>query len=251
MRLALIISLALISCGTKKPPETPPVETPDESAAPPLTMATMLQQMHGNLANFHDAHAAVIRGDLEAASAASAELERIPKVSGFPEPWIDKQMDLQMAAGHARRAETIDESASRVVKMGQKCAGCHTFVGDGPKFYAAPEPELDGELANHMQHHTWAADLMWKGIIAPDTALFQKGATGLAKGSLRKATDDGRQSEIASVEAVVQAEAKAAAELTDADAQATSYATILGTCATCHRAAGVEPEIVFNPTVDR
>jgi cytochrome c553 len=250
MRLALILTLTLISCGTKKPPEAVPADEDAASTAPPLTMATMLSTMHGNLATFHDAHAAVIRGDLEATAAAAAKLERIPKVDGFPEPWIDKQMDLQMAAGHARRAETIDQAASRVVAMGQRCADCHTFVGDGPKFYIAPEPATNGELDAHMKHHVWAVDLMWKGIIAPDTALFQKGAAGLAEGSARPA-GDGRVSEITSVEQIVHAEAKAASALTDRAEQAKAYSVILGTCATCHRAANVEPELSFNPTVER
>ena len=248
MRLALILALALSSCGGKKSPPATTAESTSAGDAQPLTRTAILSEMHGNLTRIHDAHSAVIQADLAEVQAAAGDLERIPSIDGFPEPWIDKQMDLQMAAGYARRSETIEDAASRVVAIGVRCAKCHTHVGDGPQFRVSPEPPDAGALQTHMRHHVWGADLMWKGVIAPNPELFQRGAAGLA--AAHPEEDEGRAAEIKSIESLLHTEAGEAAKLTDPEAQAKAYGQILARCATCHKAAGVQPALVFSPMLD-
>ncbi|MFT7520045.1 MAG: cytochrome c553 [Kiritimatiellia bacterium] len=238
----LIPFLLLASCGNKKPPES--VEVNDR-----LPTVAFHEAMRGNLEAISDAHVAVIRGDLDEVKRTSAVLAKAPRVEAFPEPWIAMQMDLMMAAGHASRAENLEQASERVVAITARCATCHSSVSQGPSFYQVDGPDSNASLTERMQNHASGADMMWKGLVAADEGLVKRGAERLAAGVERPDDEAPFPPEILDIEGMLLKDASAAAASDSLDEQRVLLGKILPRCGTCHRAAGVTPTIAFGPTL--
>jgi hypothetical protein len=236
--LALSAALALTACPRQNPTPEPAVVEADEpfpSAPPPESVdLEFSSEMQVHFGQALLAHAAVVAGDLEAATAAHAEL-RDAKAYHVPEPWKPLMADVKAAASEGAEAEALVESAKAVATIGRACGECHAATEGGPDLSASTPPQAWTPESDMLQHQ-WAANQMWLGLTAPSAELWAAGAAALSEtahiGSTALPEDAAPR--FADVESRVHAAAALAKEATDPDEQAERYAEILALCATCH-----------------
>lgn len=238
-----VFLIGLVACGgNKKAPDTL-----DEAPPPRPPGEELVQAMHSNLSLTASAHTLLMRGDLDGAKASIGGLASKPRIEGLPEPWMEQQVALRVRASEVSEATTLQEAAQGIARVATACGDCHGSVGVEPDFYAVPAPPEDGPVPEHMAHHAWGADLMWKGLVAADEALYERGAKGLGEADLgagSTAHDLGTLGE----EVHVAAGEGLAAD--DAAGRAAAYAKVLASCGACHARAGLTPEIPYRPTLD-
>lgn len=239
LALALLLTACPKQTTTPDPePSAEPDPSPTEEVAPteepaaedPALQAQM--QMHFGWAL--TAKAAVINGDLPAASAAYAGL-RDTEASNVPDPWMPLMADVKAAAAEGAEAESLVEAAQAVAKVGRACGECHTATEGGPDISTAPPPqEWTAEM--DMRRHAWAVDLMWLGLTAPSEEIWKAGAEALSGDSHAEGVElsEEQSPRFAEIEGRVHEAARLAVDSEDADEAATRLAEIMALCATCH-----------------
>lgn len=243
---ALILVLCLVSCTKSAPKDPQAVET-----APPAPPGqSVIAAMHGNLGGVLAMHNAVVMGDLDGARAGASAVATSPRIEGIPEPWLVYQASMRARAAEFSEVTTVKEAAAGTVSLGQECAACHSFLAVGPGFYAAPPQPESQELSQHMKHHAWAADLLWKGVLAPDPELYTQGALALGEViEVPEAISESPDPKVGELSTEVhQLGAQAAGASSDQE-RADTYRDILATCAQCHEHLGVRPTLSASPTL--
>lgn len=242
MRLLLASALLVLSaCGRTAAPE------PQATTQPKPPSDALIDAMHSNLSLTATAHTALMRGDLSASKKAMSALASKPRIEGLPAPWMDYQVALRVRASEVSEAADATAAAAGLAKVGKACGDCHAFVGVGPKFYDVPPPPAEGsDVAAHMRHHAWGANLMWKGLVSANTDLYNRGAQALGEADMAHGSTPDALGERGVEVHTAAAEGLAAG---DQDARAAAYASVLGSCAGCHAALEVNPTIPYTPTL--
>ena len=244
MRILLLV-LPLVACT-----KSTPTGTATDSSPPPPAGQSVGAAMHGNLGGVLAMHNAVIMGDLEGARAGARSVATSPRIEGIPEPWLEYQVAMRTRAAEFSEVTTLKEAASGAVQLGQQCAACHGFLSVGPGFYATPAPPESGEMSEYMQHHAWASDLLWKGLLAPDPDLYTKGALALGEViEVPPALDESPDPKVVELASEVHALGAQAAGASTERERGETYRDMIVTCAQCHEHVGVRPALSASPTL--
>ena len=242
MRAALaLIAVAALGCNRTAAPD------PTTTTEPKPPSDAMVDAMHSNLALVASAHVAMIKGDVAGVKTAASGVASKPRIEGLPKQWMDYQVALRVRASEVSEVTDIPGAAESLSKVAKACGDCHGFVGVGAEFYAVPPPPPEGEdVKAHMAHHAWGADLMWKGLISADQALYDQGAKALGEASMDSgSTPDalgarGKEVHLAAAEGLAAG---------DSEARRQAYAKLAANCAGCHTDMGVEPTLPYTHTL--
>lgn len=234
MRPTSFLLLALTACGGLEPAE------PASHDAQDAFSVAMRQRLE--LAD--KARDAVIGGSFVSARIAGAELAALP-APVVPEPWLPYLDLLDRSAYDLASASDLDAAGQAVARIGSACGICHEFAGGGPQADLERAVDEHRSAPTHMHGHLLAADHMWLGLIGPAPELYEGAAQVLALGAVEaRATRGVELSEEAQVlEQQVHEVADAAARTSDPGERGTLYGHMLSSCAGCHRALDVAPEL--------
>ena len=193
--------------------------------------------MRGHYQEAMVVHAAVIRGDLPAATSAAralAEYEPPPGTLPKAEPFVRAIRD---SASEIEHAKSIASAASSTANMLIACGDCHRALGTQASAPLAGSPKVGG-VVGHMLAHQRAADQLLQGLVAPSESSWRDGARAFAAAPLVQKDLPAREPEAHELilrERSVHQVAAAAADARDAQNRAGFYGMILGGCADCHK----------------
>lgn len=185
--------------------------------------------------HFDDAslvESAMVRGDLQRARRAAANLAEMEAVPGLPDSSDELLQRLRSQARAIASANRFQTAAEATGAMAATCGECHARYDGGPRLSRVPEPPDPAEVG-HMVLHVWAADRMWEGLMIPSEGTWLVGARLLADHAVRV---DGpyaspRANQLALEMKELGGEAVAA---TGSDARGRVLGAVLNSCATCH-----------------
>lgn len=177
---------------------------------------------------------ALIRGDLPDARDAARALADAPRAEGIGAEGDTHVRELAAWAREIRDAASFGDAAMAAGHLAATCGECHEATA-GPVFLEGDPPE-DRGFTGHMILHSWAADRMWEGLLAPSAVSWREGAEvfdeaplrggslpASAEGFARRLHDLGRD----------------ALTMTALRRQAVQYGRMLEQCAGCHAETGV------------
>ena len=240
----ILVATLMLSCTVSRDPAPPPAEPPAPDIAPSQSLT---RAMHLNFAGASIMHEAIQRGDIAGARSAAKAVAVAPRIEDMPAQWLDHQVAMRLEAAKFQEVETVDDAAKGAVALAGKCASCHEFVALGPKFFeTSPTVERDA-LKGQMAVHAWAADLMWKGLVAPSPETYAKGAAALAQTLPAFPTDPGNDPEVGWLGPRVSEIGAAAVAATGPEERGAAYASLLATCGTCHAKMNTAPTIPWGP----
>jgi len=127
---------------------------------------------------------AVADGELEQLREPLAALAHYPYATVAPGGWMESLSQLQAAALVTSQAQTLQAAAAGVAAMARVCGECHRrqqhelYVE--PRALALDTPESDG-VVTRMFRHSWAAERLWEGLVAPSDLAWRAGAQALAR----------------------------------------------------------------------
>jgi hypothetical protein len=184
------------------------------------------------------ARAAVIAGFLEPIKAPLDALAKYPYSQIRDPSWSPRLVQLQAAARLTSTAATLDAAATGVATIGRICGECHVerdaavAMKLADREPEAGEPKAVDSVAERMELHARANDLMWLGLTGPSDANWKAGAEALlhAPNGLDEELPAKFDEDLAEVRALAQ-QASDATSLAD---RADVYGLLLATCADCH-----------------
>lgn len=154
--------------------------------------------------------------------------------------------ELGWAAQTIVHARNVQEAAGGMARLGRACATCHeSYKADVRLAYnqlpPAPSMTLDGQMARH----SWAAERLWQGVIAPSELAWSEGADVMASTTidLTRTTNAKPNEEVVRLADEMRALAASAGRVTDRDVRATIYGETLVTCARCHAIVRARPVV--------
>jgi cytochrome c553 len=180
---------------------------------------------------------AVVKGNVKAFQESAEFIADNDIDSGAPESWKPHADAMKASAGEARRADSVEQAAAALGRLGASCADCHRALG-GPKMILGEPPEPGASVESHMARHQWAADRMWDGLIAPSTSLWVKGAEVMADARLNSEQMAPETPEVDAIARRVHFQANAA-RLLPPEEWGKAYGEFVSTCAVCHEKIGV------------
>lgn len=240
---ALVACLAL-ACSKEEPGSRGPstAASPVAQHAPKNVEPAVLEAArHANMTRHYEAalgmRRAVVKGEVKAFRESAEFIAENDIDSGAPESWKPHAEAMKASAGEARRADSVEQAAVALGRLGSSCADCHRALG-GPKMILGEPPEPGASVKSHMARHQWAADRMWDGLIAPSTSLWVKGAEVMADARLTAERMAPETPEVDAIARRVHFQANAA-RLLPVDEWGKAYGEFVGTCAVCHEKIGV------------
>ncbi len=206
---------------------------------PDLARATLVEQrrMHARFDAATRIEHAIAFSDLERARTEAGNIIGldVSNVSLTWQPYFDSLRD---AAQQVESSRSLGEAARRTATLGQRCANCHLAIAARVEFPAEPRPSGGRKLASEMKAHEWAAAQMWWGLIGPSNDHWTAGARALTTVPLtivaQRPTSGSELDVDVDDVARVRLYARRAMTMSDPDARADLFGTLLTTCAHCH-----------------
>lgn len=219
-----VAAMTALGCGGGHEPE------PASPARP--GQASLQKRMHDHFRAIQSIYHALLVDDLDAAKARARELSQMPDRSGSRE-WDDAVRFLRAEADRLADAANANDARSLSTNMATYCADCHMRRAEPAAFRPAAVPPDDGSVPAAMARHAWAADTMWRGVIAPSTDLWREGLAEMA--SVPRLVGRGeRAAEVDTLRARLEALAKGSSGLRGQGDRARRLAEIMDVCAACH-----------------
>ena len=188
--------------------------------------------------------AAMIRGDLPAAREAANLLATSPRAEGLG-PSADAHVrELAAWARTIRDAPSFGEAADATGHLAATCGECHQDV-DGGLVFMSGDPPQDRGFTGHMILHSWAADRMWEGLLAPSVTTWREGTAVFQEEPLSGGVVQGAAAAFAERLHELGREAHA---LSDLRRRAAQYGDMLEQCAGCHAEMGVTTRSGVRPS---
>ena len=185
-----------------------------------------------------EVHAAVLRGDLDAAREPAGWIMEHQPIDGSPPTWDPYVETLRGAADQVRQAADLQTAAMATSVMVQTCGNCHVALSEGVTFSASPTPPSDPSTVSHMQRHNWAAERMWEGLAIPSQEAWSQGIQSLAELSLRPASltaDSTLDPQVAALADRVHDLGEEGAQAVSWRARTSVYGRLISTCGSCHQ----------------
>ncbi len=247
MRLVLsaVVLLSALSCS--HPPAvqsdwTPAAPPPDnvEPAAVATDVATVAQ-MHALLEATSTLREQASRGQSDAVRAAATEfVASLQPEPSTPGVWLDPLASIRTQAEALASHETDAQAAVALAHIARACGDCHVSTGVqqsvAKTLERGPAPPLGSTEADAMGVHDWATQRMWDSLIVPDKDRWVEGTTLFVL--LPSCVDQ----DLADVEHGLRCDraraiARRAHVVSELDGRTSLMGDLLGTCASCHRAA--------------
>lgn len=210
-----------------------------QTVAPPPAVPTPHAGMAQLLADATEARDALIEGDVAKSRRFLKAVAEADTPQGLPEgsqPSVDA---VRTAAREGQDGDSPETLGPAIAKVGAACGGCHRAFGAGPGMYAPPQIPTEGSMARH----SWAADRMWEGLIAPSTERYQLGAASLlteagSDEGLYAGLDPSEMRSASILHKLVHVDAELAVQTRDEGRRVELYGALIGACAECHAIAG-------------
>jgi hypothetical protein len=227
--------LLLVAC---KQAPSPAVEAPGDQATPG-SAAAMHAGMGQLLVDATAARDLLIAGRLDAARKHLKAVATAPTPADLPEGAEPSLEALRTAARSGQGADRPETLAPAIAKVGAACGGCHSAFAGGPGLSTPPRLPTEG----HMARHSWAAERMWEGLIAPSVARYEMGAAALLMESgsdegLYAGLDPSEMRAASVLHKLVHADAELAATTDEQGRRVELYGALIGACAECHAIKG-------------
>jgi hypothetical protein len=224
--VALTLALLTPGCGSAPAPV-------EEEAAP--AVANTPEHMQEHFAKVRDIGDALVRDDLEAARAPARWLAEHPTATDFPRATQRPLSGMLAAAEAVATAPDINAAAMAAGTLAATCGSCHAAAKVEPQLPPAPERTAATLRTRHMVEHQAAVDLMARGLVAPISGEWHKGAEALKDASPSE-KDRKRLSEAAlAAETRIHELAGQAIDAPDQRTRAGIYGSIIASCGGCHR----------------
>jgi cytochrome c553 len=221
-----LLALALLAFGCGSPP-APAVE---EAAPVPNTP----EHMQEHFTKVRDVGDAIVRDDLEAVRAPARWLAEHPTATDFPKSTERPLSGMLAAAEAVATARDIDSAATAAGNLAATCGSCHAAAKVEPQL--PPSPERPTTLrTRHMIEHQAAVHLMGRGLVAPLSGEWHKGAEALKDASPSEKDRKKLSEDALAAETRIHELAGQAIDAPDQRTRATIYGSIVASCAGCHR----------------
>jgi mono/diheme cytochrome c family protein len=251
--IAVVLSATLVAAACEDKRASPPA-APPEPALPGATPAaapyaerstpSLATHMHEHFTGGAKMRDAVIAGDLAALKRDAQWMAEHELSKTFPADWKPHVESFQDAAKKALDARDLDAAANATAEMTARCGSCHAALG-GPKIDLGTPPAEGSGVAPHMARHQWAAERMWLALTTPSEGAWLAATETMADAPLMPEALSGERSVDKQVEQLaIEVHAIAERARTDRDMAKwqSAYGKFLGTCADCHKAAGISPK---------
>ncbi len=195
-------------------------------------------QMYEQLTRISTIKSAIIAGELEDVREAATWLADHETAVGLPTEFESYIVKMRRYANQVIEAQNLTFAAVSMSNMAKTCGNCH-LVNDVRLAFGydrRPREDLD-DVIIHMQHHQWAADRLWEGLIGPSDAAWNRGTDMLIDAPLRPtevANATALNGKLSKIVRRIHALGGIGTETRTPDARSELYAEILGLCASCH-----------------
>lgn len=232
--LGLVLLLLCVACGRSSEP------TPEQTAAPPAPAPAPAPEpnkavhMAEHFSKVREVEEAIIRGDVDAAQPAARWIAEHPELTGFPARTEEPIARMRAAAESVVKADNITDAANGAATLVGACGSCHAAAKVNPILPAASEGRANTARGRHMLEHQQAVDHMYRGLIAPLSGDWLKGAETLKAAPLgAKALADVSQEAVAA-ETRVHELADRAIRAAEQSTRVAIYGSVIAECASCH-----------------
>ena len=145
-----------------------------------------IKKMHEHLSKVETLDYAVIRGDLDDATAAAKAIAADLSMAGLP-PASEKYMnEMRAAANAAAGATDIATAAKAAGTLQAACGNCHAATGHPVKMAADAKVEGAVSTRTRMREHARSIDALAKGLQGPSDDLWNQGAKSMKNARLIK-----------------------------------------------------------------
>jgi hypothetical protein len=162
------------------------------------------------------------------------------------DPPATKNDELIQAADTIATSQSVLDAAGGLARLGHACASCHVATGAKVDlaFVKFRAPEGDASLHGQMLQHSWAAERLWQGMLAPSDTAWSEGADLLAKSAidLSATTRNKPNAEAAELAERLKFMAQSATHAAPAE-RSLAFGEIIVACARCHDVVRVHPVI--------
>ncbi len=206
-------------------------------ATDPATVA----QMHALLDTTETLRDLASRGRSEAVRKAAAEfVASLRPDTATPGPWQDPLANIRTQAETLATHESDAQAAAALARIAQTCGDCHVSADVQARVAAKLEqgaaPPMGTTEPEAMRVHDWSSQRMWDSLVIPDKDRWVEGTTMFVL--LPSCVD----LDPADVEHTLRCDraravARRAHIVSDLDGRTSVMGDLLGTCASCHRAA--------------
>lgn len=202
----------------------------------PAPLPQRVAEMQYHFTDVSLVHEAIIRGELTAVLAPARRLSTVPAPARMPESSRRFVEAIRLAGQRIVQAPTIENATVEVTRMLRQCGACHQSMSVFPARRTPARPDVGG-IVGHMLEHQRALDELLIGLVVPSDGRWKDGAARLGTAELRPENwPAGREltAEVKQAEQAVHSLALEARKATAPLEQATVYAKLLLTCASCH-----------------
>jgi len=220
---------------------TPPPPNDSEPVSAVATDPATVAQMHALLKTTETLREQASRGQSDAVRAAATEfVASLQPDPSTPDPWMDPLASIRAQAETLATHETDEQAAAALARIARACGDCHVSADVQERVASTLDrgdtPELGSTEADAMRVHDWSTQRMWDSLIAPDKDRWVEGTTLFVL--LPSCVD----LDPADVEHTLRCDraravARRAHVVSDLDGRTSVMGDLLGTCASCHRAA--------------
>jgi len=206
------------------------------------TDAVTVAQMHTLLETTQTLREHASRGQSDAVRAAAAEfVASLQPDSSTPDPWLDPLASIRAQAETLATHETDAQAATALARIARACGDCHISADVQERVGATLDrgaaPPMGSTEADAMPVHDWSTRRMWDSLVIPDKDRWVEGTT------LFVLLPSCVELDPADVEHALRCDraravARRAHLVSDLDGRTSLMGDLLGTCASCHRAAG-------------
>lgn len=249
-RTITLLSLALIVSACQSTTHGDQARRTD-AAEPVLSVlgdpraASVRARMRGHEKRGQAMRDAVERGDVDAAKVEAKALADLPvdgPIDGVWRPMLD---GMKVAAAQMSSANDSADAARNLALVAKTCGDCHGLLGRQGVIVSDAGPQAAGVAASiSMQHHHWAADRLWDGLVVPSDDAWKAGAIVLSEAPLSPELLTPGRSPVPKVGELVQTVhdlGRKAQTVEGPDARGELYGKVLATCAACHGWLGGGP----------
>jgi cytochrome c553 len=186
---------------------------------------------------------AMARGDLDEVKGEAKLLAELRIDLPSSELWRRLLDATKAAAAHVAGAGDLKEASRGIGAVAKTCGDCHTVMGRPGKIFGY-EHAHGSTVPARMQHHQWAAEQLWDGLVVPSDEAWNWGALALSETQLTpEQLTPGKSpvQRIVDMTQTVRALGREASDVERVDARADLYGDLLATCAECHQWLGGGP----------
>ena len=239
MRCLVLPVVLLAACGdprTPAPVSSSPAQPSDAATATTFAdkLVAIQRRMHVRFGAAERIEQAIALGDIERANAEARTIVELDEPDVLPQ-WKPYLANVRAAATEIADARDPIAGARRTAELGSACARCHIAIGARISFPRDPAPPASHRLVPQMAGHQWAAQQMWRGVIAPSDERWLAGAHELADARLDIVAQAVTPWSVVDVDDIGRVRSMATTALAiEPSERASTFAGVLATCAHCH-----------------